>query len=45
MKGENANTRGQRRLIDTCALINAPDDCEIGMNAEEVHSASESVTP
>jgi hypothetical protein len=45
MKSESANTRGQRRLIDPCALINAPDNCEIGMNAKEGHGASETVTP
>jgi len=32
-------------MIDPCALMNAPDDCEIGMIAEGVCGVSESLTP
>lgn len=45
MKSKSADTQGRRRLIDPCALMNAPDNCEIRMNAKEGHGASESVTP
>jgi len=45
MKDESADTPGRRRLIDLRALMNAPDDCEIRVNAEENYGASESPTP
>jgi len=45
MKGETTDAPGRRCLIDLCALMNAPDDCEIGLNAEENYGASESPTP
>jgi hypothetical protein len=40
MKSESAAATSRRRAIDPCALMNAPDDCEFGLNTEDANGAS-----